>query len=894
MTRTTSTTIFHRFTLGVIALLILPSLAFGQLTFHDGVMTLDGGTLTAAGGGTPFDAIDLITPGDNVTDDGLWRIRGDILDAGSVGNRFGAAGTVFEASNEEDAAELVQTIQGLGSGASVDVYVVWWSDPSNWNIRAGFSSNPGGNQLYDRTGANGEAGTLGVFANWASLPPDNPDIMDDFTGVEAATLEGNRTMLIAKIGTGTADGSGNLPVYIDDNFGGSDRSWFDGLATAPVGSNVNALTATIDRTTGNLSLNSSNDVNITSLSITSGSGSLNAGNWNSITGNLDGAGSATFDADDNWEITSSTSQNLAENEITDPAPIAAGGTLGPSGAGTIDFGNVWTASPFEDVAVNLTLGSGFTVPVAVTFTGGSAQVLGDFDNDTDIDVDDYAVVLNGLNQDLGGLTDVESYPLGDINGDQVTNFQDLVDFRDAYDGVNGAGAFAALVASVPEPTSFALMAMATLGIAFKRRGRALALMLVVTLVCRSSAVQAQTITYVDADHTSNTVPETPLTGDDTFPFGAIDDQNNGEADGLWDLRTFSNGGTIYQNRGFFGGTVEEGAEDAHRLITTISGLTDGTTYEIYAYFWSDGNPWKLNAGLSNGALPSFNNTNTDAAVLEDFVDPLTLVSEGNRTLYQAVLGEATAGPSGEVAVYIDDNDPLMTMQQERTWYDGVGYAIAGPKVGIQVNTTTGEIKILNPTGDPVDFSYYEISSGGSSLNPASWNSLDAQNIDAVDGNDPGSVAGDSLLEGWDIAGGGGSPEGDYDGSGTVDAADLTTWQGEYPASRDGSDFLTWQQNLGESGGGAGGSAGLLNETNLLNETTLAAVTGELSLGNAFDTSVGAQDLLFRFGTVDDGEIRTGRVTYVSSASAAAAVPEPTAMVLLGSSMLLLAASRRRK
>ena len=45
--------------------------------------------------------------------------------------------------------------------------------------------------------------------------------------------------------------------------------------------------------------------------------------------------------------------------------------------------------------------------------------------------------------------------------------------------------------------------------------------------------------------------------------------------------------------------------------------------------------------------------------------------------------------------------------------------------------------------------------GATSLNPAGWNSLDAQNIDAVDdrgGVDAGSVAGDSALEGWDKSG----------------------------------------------------------------------------------------------------------------------------------------------
>ena len=47
--------------------------------------------------------------------------------------------------------------------------------------------------------------------------------------------------------------------------------------------------------------------------------------------------------------------------------------------------------------------------------------------------------------------------------------------------------------------------------------------------------------------------------------------------------------------------------------------------------------------------------------------------------------------------------------------------------------------------------YYEISSAQNGLNTLFWNSLDQQNIAAVDGIDAGTTAGDSPTEGWDKA-----------------------------------------------------------------------------------------------------------------------------------------------
>ena len=86
------------------------------------------------------------------------------------------------------------------------------------------------------------------------------------------------------------------------------------------------------------------------------------------------------------------------------------------------------------------------------------------------------------------------------------------------------------------------------------------------------------VTYVDAD-TSNTAAYDPVAYPGTDWFTAT----TSSTDNLWALRTFANGGTIFESHG------QSGSEDAPGLVLTLSGLNPGETYEISAYFWSAAN-----------------------------------------------------------------------------------------------------------------------------------------------------------------------------------------------------------------------------------------------------------------------------------------------------------------
>ncbi len=151
-------------------------------------------------------------------------------------------------------------------------------------------------------------------------------------------------------------------------------------------------------------------------------------------------------------------------------------------------------------------------------------------------------------------------------------------------------------------------------------------------------------------------------------------------DNQWSLRPFANGGGVFTTND---GTPS-GPEDAPGLVTSISGLIPNRAYEVFGFFWSDSNNWRLKSSLTampplgddpsvsfsaNGAAGT---TDAPTATGADFAGPV-LIGEGNRIMLRADLGLAPATSSGEIRVWIDDF--ANTTAGNRTWYDGVGYAL---------------------------------------------------------------------------------------------------------------------------------------------------------------------------------------------------------------------------
>lgn len=93
---------------------------------------------------------------------------------------------------------------------------------------------------------------------------------------------------------------------------------------------------------------------------------------------------------------------------------------------------------------------------------------GDLDFNGALDVDDWVQFRAGQLQDMVGLTRSQAYAMGDLNGDFMNDHVDFAVFKAAYEGANGAGSFAALMA-VPEPSTSALILALSCACALYRR-----------------------------------------------------------------------------------------------------------------------------------------------------------------------------------------------------------------------------------------------------------------------------------------------------------------------------------------------------------------------------------------------------------------------------------------
>lgn len=192
------------------------------------------------------------------------------------------------------------------------------------------------------------------------------------------------------------------------------------------------------------------------------------------------------------------------------------------------------------------------------------------------------------------------------------------------------------------------------------------------LICGASVASAN-ITYVDATEANTTTNigytytlEVVASG---YPTTAQNEDNE------WLTRVVGNGDTAFTAND----NNANPGEDAPELRTTLTGLTDGQQYNLYAYFWATGTSgnadWDLAAGLTSGSLTDYKPSSGNATdissvtVADHFTDGTLIVEQSNRYLYQADLGTAVADATGNMVIYLDD----VTGNDDRTWYDGVGY-----------------------------------------------------------------------------------------------------------------------------------------------------------------------------------------------------------------------------
>jgi hypothetical protein len=87
-----------------------------------------------------------------------------------------------------------------------------------------------------------------------------------------------------------------------------------------------------------------------------------------------------------------------------------------------------------------------------------ASLFGDLTGDGAMTAADWTQFKAGQGANFSGLSSGDAYLLGDFDGDFDHDLEDFSRFRLAYESANGAGAFAAMLARVPEPSS-ALLAL---------------------------------------------------------------------------------------------------------------------------------------------------------------------------------------------------------------------------------------------------------------------------------------------------------------------------------------------------------------------------------------------------------------------------------------------------
>jgi endonuclease/exonuclease/phosphatase family metal-dependent hydrolase len=113
--------------------------------------------------------------------------------------------------------------------------------------------------------------------------------------------------------------------------------------------------------------------------------------------------------------------------------------------------------------------------VVVEFDIPSCSVQGDLDGSCTLTAADWSLFRAGQHTDLTGLSRDQAYLRGDLNGDFLNNHADFVLFKSAFDNVNGAGAFAAMLVSVPEPSSLHFASwIVSVGLTRSRRNRSAA------------------------------------------------------------------------------------------------------------------------------------------------------------------------------------------------------------------------------------------------------------------------------------------------------------------------------------------------------------------------------------------------------------------------------------
>ncbi|MCC6492907.1 MAG: alkaline phosphatase family protein [Pirellulales bacterium] len=859
----------------------------------------------------------------------------------------GKIGQAMQLTGVQDYLSLPQTAE-LDFGTTTDFSLSMWirqddflSDPAvlsnkNWNSgdNVGINWAVKGNGIFDlNTKAGGGARRdLDTAANSASLGVgawSQVTMTVDRDGATKLYINGVNTGTIPVTSQGSFNGS--LPWNIGQDGTGEYGVEFTGavdelaiwrraitsaeatqLYNNGAGLNLGSLVVesrlklVIDRTTGDIAIqnNTGQPQNLIGYQIKSESGVFNRAAWTPIAGRLDGSGSGAVDQQD-WVVLT------APNSAYDLSEAALGlGTI--AGGGRIDLGHgVWTRY-FEDLGdVEFLYADGvgdepLSGLVEFRGNGGASYLPGDLNFDGFLDSDDWLTLAGGFGGSLANLSAAARYRRGDLDNDGAHSLDDVAIFRQQYDAVHGAGALAAMLRTIPEPTGMALLGVCAAGVlAVRPSGR--------SRRCRAVLALALAALFTSADATAVAAVLFQQNFDGLALGPHVDETTAGS--NVW--TNAPPAAWSIDNAGVPGGGVTEwrgwAFTDPTWWATTAadqgrSQFTKGAGVVAVA----DPDEWDdlpRNAGTYNSFLrtPTISLVGVgagagrlgfDSSWLPEDTQTATITASYNGgpavevMRWTSVTGDGHFKPGNtNETVVVPLNNPAgatsvrlsfgMT-NAENDWWWAIDNVRVFTPLTLQVDVQTGGMQLLGDAS--VAITGYEISSLNGSLNPSGWKAgnLDAQNVGApkaaaADFNGVGGVTGDDLGT-WNAALGVNSAA-DADKDGDSDGADFLRWQRQWGATADpGSTWLTLLAANTK-----------LIESYLLGSSTFAA---GVSLGSGYNTDVDARDLAFSY-TTSAGDRAAGFVTY-TNLPAAQAAPEPAGLQLAPLALALLAGTRRRR
>jgi hypothetical protein len=306
-------------------------------------------------------------------------------------------------------------------------------------------------------------------ATWSNVPGVTDNYVSTLEGVTRGIAFGNSaTSPFVTFNFPAQNGVTGIRV-IGDGYGEVDGNGFSAFTEFKVFADTGTVFPTLNINTASgemtLSTGTGSGLQIRGYTIesTTGIGALDESGWNTIANGTN-----------QWTELPGVDSTMVLSEAA-IAETATPVTL--TASQNLSLGNIWTQNPFgEDIEAFVQLADGRLRRMEVRYNGQATNPLevGDLNFDGNIDELDWPTVRDNYRADLTGLSTIEGYGLGDVNFDGAVDRDDLVEFKQLYNMANGAGSFESMLAggaSVPEPGTWAVLALGAVGAVLWRRRR---------------------------------------------------------------------------------------------------------------------------------------------------------------------------------------------------------------------------------------------------------------------------------------------------------------------------------------------------------------------------------------------------------------------------------------